>query len=135
MPPPGSPAPSPGALLQVAAVVAAGTAFGAWAGRRFARYEVAGESMAPAYRGGDWLVADRRAYRRRLPRPGEVVVVRDPDDATRTLVKRVRHTDLHGRVWLEGDNRDHSRDSRTFGALPAALVAGRVVFRYWPLSR
>ncbi len=30
-----------------------------------------------------------------------------------------------------GDNRDHSRDSRTFGPVPAAEVKGRPLFVYW----
>lgn len=38
-----------------------------------------------------------------------------------------------GHVWLEGDNPDNSSDSRSYGALPIALVQGRVVARIWPL--
>jgi len=38
-----------------------------------------------------------------------------------------------GMVWLEGDNPNNSSDSRTYGALPVALLQGRVVARIWPL--
>lgn len=31
-----------------------------------------------------------------------------------------------------GDNRTRSTDSRHFGPVPAALIAGRAWFRYWP---
>jgi len=34
--------------------------------------------------------------------------------------------------FVLGDNRRHSRDSRTFGPLPRSLIIGKVWFRYWP---
>jgi inner membrane protease subunit 1 len=39
-----------------------------------------------------------------------------------------------GHVWLEGDNPHNSVDSRTYGAVPSALLKGRVAARIWPLS-
>ncbi len=39
-------------------------------------------------------------------------------------------------VWVMGDNRPRSDDSRgTVGFLPVSDIVGRAVFRYWPLSR
>ena len=35
-------------------------------------------------------------------------------------------------VFLLGDNRRHSIDSRTFGPVPVEKVTGQVVFRWWP---
>lgn len=107
----------------------------AWWARRFERFEVAGESMVPTLCPGDFVLVDRFAYRGRVPRRGDIVVARDPRDAERLLVKRVARVDLHGMVWLEGDNGDASTDSRTFGAVPLDHIEGRVVFRYWPLFR
>jgi signal peptidase I len=37
-----------------------------------------------------------------------------------------------GAVFLLGDGRDASVDSRTFGAVPVTAVTGRVVARLWP---
>jgi len=37
--------------------------------------------------------------------------------------------------YLLGDNRNHSKDSRSFGAVKDSFVVGRVLFRGWPLSR
>jgi signal peptidase I len=38
-------------------------------------------------------------------------------------------------IWVLGDNRDHSVDSRKFGAVPADSIVGRVALRFWPLNR
>jgi signal peptidase I len=40
-----------------------------------------------------------------------------------------------GQLYLLGDNRGRSDDSRFWGPVPQDWVVGRVVFRYWPLSR
>ena len=93
---------------------------------------VRGPSMEPGLRSGDRVLVDRWTYRHRPPRPGEVVLVRDP--AGRTLVKRVDRSE-GGQVWVVGDNPDRSRDSRRFGPLAGAAVAGRVVARVWPPGR
>jgi len=37
-------------------------------------------------------------------------------------------------VWLQGDNPRNSNDSRLYGAVPEALIHGRVFFRIWPLT-
>ena len=41
----------------------------------------------------------------------------------------------HGRVWVEGDNKNNSTDSREYGPIPEALIVGKVVMRIWPLTR
>ena len=38
-------------------------------------------------------------------------------------------------LWVMGDNRNNSRDSRWFGPIPVDTVTGKVVFRLWPLKR
>jgi signal peptidase I len=40
-----------------------------------------------------------------------------------------------GYVWLMGDNRPESGDSRFFGPQPIESVRGRAFWTYWPLSR
>jgi signal peptidase I len=39
------------------------------------------------------------------------------------------------RIFPLGDNRDNSRDARSFGAVHTRNVLGRAMFRYWPLDR
>ncbi|MCE5191845.1 MAG: signal peptidase I [Actinomycetia bacterium] len=40
-----------------------------------------------------------------------------------------------GEVWLMGDNRTNSHDSRWFGPQPVSIVHGKAFLRYWPLNR
>lgn len=39
-----------------------------------------------------------------------------------------------GSVWVMGDNRTESQDSRYFGAIPLSSISGRAALIYWPLS-
>jgi len=38
-------------------------------------------------------------------------------------------------LWVMGDNRANSRDSRFFGAIPKSLVIGRAFVRVWPITQ
>jgi nickel-type superoxide dismutase maturation protease len=93
---------------------------------------VRGESMMPALRPGDLLLV-----RAGVPVvAGDLVVARHPEDRALRLVKRAVHRAADG-WWLESDNQraPGRQDSWDFGAVPAALIDGVVVARYWPLSR
>lgn len=39
-----------------------------------------------------------------------------------------------GCVWIEGDNKANSSDSRYYGPIPVGLIRSRVVCRIWPLT-
>lgn len=39
-----------------------------------------------------------------------------------------------GRLWVMGDNRTNSADSRVFGAIEESSVQGRGMWTYWPLA-
>ena len=38
-------------------------------------------------------------------------------------------------IWVMGDNRTNSSDSRAFGAVPLSNITGKAFIRYWPLDR
>jgi signal peptidase I len=40
-----------------------------------------------------------------------------------------------GHIFMMGDNRSNSRDSRTMGPVPEKDLIGRAVLRFWPLDR
>ena len=95
---------------------------------------VAGRSMEPALFPGDRVLVDCWTYRHRRPRSGEVALLVGPSGLR--MVKRVAELPDSGNgIWVLGDHGAHSIDSRRFGALPADRFRGRVVYRYWPLSR
>ena len=114
----------PAALAGLLALVAA-----LIARRHLDVVEVRGRSMAPTLLPGDRLVA-----RRAPPRVGDVVLVPDPRDPRRELIKRVAALGASG-AWLRGDNPAASTDARTFGTVPLGPEAWRVVARYWPPHR
>ena len=45
------------------------------------------------------------------------------------------YTVPEGFIWVMGDNRENSADSRYFGAVDEDSVQAVVVMRYWPLDR
>lgn len=130
-------------MVGLGALAAAATLAGLAAWLRPARVEVAGSSMEPTLRAGEWAVAVR-VPRRRL-RPGLVVVARPPSRPRLEVVKRIAagpgDPAPDGRVlgpeewFLAGDRPEASTDSRHYGAVPPSAIEGRIVLVYWPPGR
>ncbi len=120
-------------------VLSAGAVFGYIKDNVAEAYRIAGESMEPAVLKGDRVLADKTAYRRMAPQKGDIVILVYPDDRSKKYVKRVEAlpgeavvgADMkkevpHGYVYLLGDNREHSFDSRQFGFVPLTDVIAKV---------
>ncbi len=93
--------------------------------RRLGTVAVAGESMAPTYMAGDWLVVFwGGAFRR-----GQVVLVERENQPGVFLLKRVVGP-LEEKIWVEGDNKAESTDSRHWGAISQDEIVASVLFRF-----
>lgn len=96
----------------------------------FARYQVEGESMTPALSPGERVFVNKAAYWFSKPRSGDLVVVRDPRQRERLLLKRIDRPAGDDGWLVLGDNAYCSTDSDTFGPVSRELVVGKVWFRY-----
>ena len=109
--------------------------------------EVRGESMSPNYNDGDWLlfrVLPAKSKANELV--GKVVLIqRHSQFGTDFLqVKRVTQVSdstsasgsssassaIKTEIWVEGDNKGESTDSRSWGPLNSGEVIGKLIFRY-----
>ena len=109
---------------------------------------VNGDSMAPNYNDGDWLLFRLLPAKSNPAKPksissanalaGKVVLIqRNSQVGTDFLqVKRVTQITNDSKfnngigIWVEGDNKDKSTDSRTWGAIDSSEVIGKLIFRY-----
>lgn len=86
---------------------------------------IAGESMLPTMRPGEWWIVRRGAR----VRSGAVIAFWHPTRLDLLVVKRAVEQ-REGGWWVLGDNPDRSDDSRSFGVVPADRVVGVLRFRY-----
>lgn len=101
------------------------------------------DSMSPAFTAGDRLLVDPRPDR--PLRVGDVVALRDPEEAGHLLLKRVARLGRDvpggdpslaaGRIFVVGDNARQSRDSHQFGPVSQDRILGVVWYRYAPPER
>ncbi len=52
-------------------------------------HKVSGNSMVPTFHNGDYLITEKVSYRLREPKPGEIVVLRNPRDESQDFIKRI----------------------------------------------
>ena len=90
----------------------------------------------------------------REPVKGEVIMAKNPYKPGNTIIKRVINTEGEladvfshkdgkniqveippGHIWVEGDNKENSKDSRDFGPISLALVEGIVRYRIFPFDK
>lgn len=107
---------------------------------------VSGESMAPTFSSGDYLIIDELTYNfLNEPKKNEVVVFRYPLDPSKYFIKRIvglpgEELVVDGVEWklgegeyfVMGDNSRFSLDSRSWGPLPKENITGRALIRLWP---
>ena len=109
----------------------------------FKAVELRGDSMLPVYNHGDWLLfrilqtppRDLKTLKKLV---GKVVLIRRLSEAGSDFLQVKRLTRIEtqstenavARIWVEGDNKSNSTDSRTWGLLKDEEVIGKLQFRY-----
>lgn len=65
------------------------------------------------------------------------VLIEEPYVKGVTYTKYITYplTVPEGKVFVLGDNRENSNDSRSFGSIDVDSIEGRVMLRYWPLNQ
>lgn len=105
-----------------------------------------GPSMMPTMSdAGDVLLIDKLTPRFTGLRKGDVIISENPMKPNSQLCKRIisgpgeiavvdgqEYLVPEGHIWIEGDNKSQSFDSRNFGPVSIGLVEGRVVAHLWP---
>eukprot|EP00026_Physarum_polycephalum_P017628 Phypoly_transcript_18917.p1 GENE.Phypoly_transcript_18917~~Phypoly_transcript_18917.p1 ORF type:complete len:123 (-),score=10.93 Phypoly_transcript_18917:153-521(-) len=113
-----------------------------------------GPSMCPTLNpAGDIVLVNKfSSYSRSSFKTGDVVIATSPHNPCKTVCKRitamegdrilVMHNDglsyqmvPPGHVWIEGDNKHQSYDSRAYGPIPVQLLQGKAVLRIWPMTQ
>jgi signal peptidase I len=103
------------------------------------------KSMEPAVLNGDRILVAKTAYNRMAPKKGDIIVFVYPDDRSKRFIKRVealpgdaitladgtRQKVPHGSIYVIGDNRENSIDSRQFGFVPLKDVIGKARVVYY----
>ena len=90
---------------------------------------ITGSSMTPAFFPGEEVLYDPKAYQRRLPEVGDVVVAIHPN-TTQKIIKRVTSVLEDGSCFLTGDNQEASTDSRSFGFVSLKHILGKVICKF-----
>ena len=102
----------------------------------FKAVEVRGESMSPNYNDGDWLlfrVLPAKSKANELI--GKVVLIQRQSEFGTDFFQVKRVTQVSDRsnkteIWVEGDNKGESTDSRNWGAVDSSEVIGTLILRY-----
>ena len=104
-------------------------------------YRIESTSMLPNFHEGQFVLVNKLAFKLGEPHRGEVIVFHNPEMLLPEPFNHNLPTQSFGPISVEdntlfvmGDNRPNSKDSRVIGAIPEELLVGKAWLRVWPLT-
>lgn len=107
-----------------------------------------GPSMEPTITSYDVILTEHVSIIKKEINRGDIIISRSPSNPKEFICKRVKgipgdkirkgfssQVVPKGHVWLEGDNKNNSTDSRTYGPVPIGLLRGRAVCKVFPFNK
>lgn len=82
------------------------------------------QSMEPSCQEGDFVLVNQMSYLFSRPKVGQLAVLKDPRDSSRLVLKRITVV-KDSFLWVEGDNKEKSTDSRHFGWVSSRSLLGQ----------
>lgn len=89
-------------------------------------FQIKENSMEPAIKEGSTLLVSRYHYFFRKPKANEIVILHDPTDLKRFIIKRIKGV-KENKIFVVGDNEKESIDSRQFGWVDKKDIVGKVI--------
>lgn len=107
-----------------------------------------GPSMEPTIVSNDIVLTEHISVTLKKFKKGDIIVCKSPSNPRQYICKRVvampgdkircngflTKVIPQGHVWLEGDNKKNSTDSRDYGPVPIGLIRSRAVGRIFPFD-
>lgn len=88
------------------------------------KFKIEGSSMCPSFKPGDTVLVNKFSYLLSRPRMGDVIVLK----RKKFIMKRIIKIDKN-EFFVEGDNKERSTDSRSFGWVNKKEIIGKVFLK------